>query len=379
MWLAWLLGLVILFGAFVTVIQWLSPSSQPASSQPSTAAPLPPALPEGPRRSLGGKPSPNAEASAYVEKAMIFFRTQFDLPRGRQMLEKALEFDPQFAEARAYYALTHLFHIELGISNESAWIYKAEEEVRRALRDDPASVQGKVTLGAVYFMQGKKELLRPLAEEALAADPNNLGALIWLSTYNRMIGDYPAAIAQGRRAQALNPIFWANSLRMGQALHESGDAPAAIRMFGGVLEQDPENPYALRELARGHVETGDTKTARLFLEKVRPSDRQNYRVRLTRAILLAREGKRRDALREMDGELLKYAGINPLYTSEAAEFYALLGDKTQALDWLEKAVRNGDERVEWFRRNPLLESIRNEYRFKSLLDSIAFRRQQRQP
>lgn len=378
-WLAWLLGLVILFAAFVAVIQWLSPSPQPASSQPSTAAPSPPALPEGPRRSLGGKPSPHAEANAYVEKAMIFFRTQFDLPRGRQMLEKALELDPQFAEARAYYALTHLFYIELGISNQSAWIYKAEEEVRRALRDDPASVQGKVTLGAVYFMQGKKELLRPLAEEALAADPNNLGALIWLSTYNRMIGDYPAAIAQGRRAQAVNPIFWANSLRIGQALHESGDAPAAIRMFGGVLEQDPENPYALRELARGHVETGDTKTARLFLDKVRPSDRQNYRVRLTRAILLAREGKWRDALREMDGELLKYAGLNPMYTSEAAEFYALLGDKTQALDWLEKAVRNGDERIEWFRRNPLLESIRNEFRFKSLLDSIAFRRQQKNP
>ena len=138
-----------------------------------------------------------------------------------------------------------------------------------------------------------------------------------------------------------------------------------------------QNFSALAELARGHIETGDTRTARIFLEKIRKGDRQNYRVRLVWALLFARESKRRDALREMDAALQKYAEIAPNLTLEAAEFYAILGEKTKALDWLEKAVRNGDERVEWFRRNPLLESIRGEFRFKSLLDSIAFRRQKK--
>jgi putative ABC transport system permease protein len=47
----------------------------------------------------------------------------------------------------------------------------------------------------------------------------------------------------------------------------------------------------------------------------------------------------------------------------------------QALDWLDRAVRSGDERLEWFQRDPLLAHIRNESRFKQILDSIAFRRQ----
>jgi len=62
---------------------------------------------------------------------------------------------------------------------------------------------------------------------------------------------------------------------------------------------------------------------------------------------------------------------------EAAAFYAVLGDKETAVEWLERAVRNGDERGVWFQRDPLLASIRNEARFKQILDSIAYRRQQR--
>jgi hypothetical protein len=40
-------------------------------------------------------------------------------------------------------------------------------------------------------------------------------------------------------------------------------------------------------------------------------------------------------------------------------------------------MRFGDERAEWFQRDPLLENIRDEPRFKQILESIAFRRQQR--
>ncbi len=62
-----------------------------------------------------------------------------------------------------------------------------------------------------------------------------------------------------------------------------------------------------------------------------------------------------------------------------AEFYAVTGDTSQALAWLERAVSNGDERVEWFRRDPLLANLRNLPRFQQILESTAYRRQQRPP
>jgi len=57
----------------------------------------------------------------------------------------------------------------------------------------------------------------------------------------------------------------------------------------------------------------------------------------------------------------------------------VLGEKEQALEWLERGVRNGDERTEWFQRNPHLANIRQEPRFKQILESIAYRREQRRP
>lgn len=374
-WFLWMVGLIVLFAVFVTVtgqLDWWGNPAEPASSgQPAT----PSTTPDVPRLSTGGKASPNAEANSYFEKATLFLRGQFDVPRAQDLLEKALEADPKFAEARSMYALTHLLQVEGGLSNETAWLYRAERQLQQALRDDPDCASVQAVLGALYLFQGKKELGRQL-QATLERDPRQLPGRIWQVHYYRMSGNYPAGVAMARETLRLMPVFFISQVLLGNMLHETGDMPAAVREFGGVLDQDPQNLFALRELARGHIETGDTKTAKIFLGKIRESDRRNYRVRLVWALLYAREGKRRDAQREMDAEVLKYAEVNPNVTLEAAEFYAVLGDKAKALDWLERAVRNGDERIEWFQRDPLLESIRGEDRFKNLLDSIAYRRQQ---
>ncbi|MGH9817348.1 MAG: TPR end-of-group domain-containing protein, partial [Candidatus Acidiferrales bacterium] len=349
--------------------------SQGANDAPSSAPAIPEAAYTGPRVSTGGKASPNAEANSYFEKATLFMRGQFDVPRARDLLEKALEADPKFAEARSMYALTHLLQVEGGLSNETGWLYRAEQQLQQALRDDPDCASAQAILGGLYVAQGKKELGGRQLEAAFQRDPRQLTARIWLVQYHRMSGDYPAGIAMARETLKIMPVFFISQVLLGNMLHEAGDMPAAVREYGGVLDQDAQNVFALRELARGHIETGDTKTAKIFLEKIRESDRRNYRVRLVWALLYAREGKRRDALKEMDVEVQKYAEVNPKVTLEAAEFYAILGDKAKALDWLEKAVRNGDERAEWFQRDPLLESIRGEDRFKNLLGSISYRRQ----
>jgi hypothetical protein len=92
---------------------------------------------------------------------------------------------------------------------------------------------------------------------------------------------------------------------------------------------------------------------------------------------LALEGKTKEALEKMDEESLKYGALAPWSTSVVAEFYAVTGDSQKSLDWLEKAVRNGDERDAWFRRDPLLSNIRELPRFRQIIDSIEFRRKSR--
>lgn len=62
---------------------------------------------------------------------------------------------------------------------------------------------------------------------------------------------------------------------------------------------------------------------------------------------------------------------------QAAESHAVIGDTAKALEWLDKAVRMGDDREDWMRRDPLLTKIRDHPRFQQMLASVAYRRKQR--
>jgi hypothetical protein len=79
----------------------------------------------------------------------------------------------------------------------------------------------------------------------------------------------------------------------------------------------------------------------------------------------------------LDEDTLKFAGAAFTQTAMVAECYALAGEESKAIDWLDRAVRNGDERIGWFRRDPRLSAIRDNPRFRTILESIDARRKQR--
>ncbi|HSA93341.1 MAG TPA: protein kinase [Terriglobales bacterium] len=327
-----------------------------------------------------GKPSANAEANEYFQKGVLFLNTQFNVPRAREMFERALEIDPRFGKARGVYAFTYVLMIEGGYSNDSALLYKAEAEARRALQDDPSSRQSRIALAGVYLLQGRKELVSGELEQVSKGDPNSgLPATMWELLYHRFNGNYGRAEQLANEMLAATPTFFPARTYRGEMWREQGKPADDIREQEKVLEQDATNILALGHLSRAYLDLGDVAKARATLERVKPEDRRNYRIRLARALVLAREGKRVEALKEMDSEVQKYAGSSAPLNVQAAAFYATLGEKEKALEWLDRAVRNGDERAEYFQSDPLLRSIRDEARFKQVLESIAYRRQQRTP
>ncbi|MCI0355267.1 MAG: tetratricopeptide repeat protein, partial [Acidobacteria bacterium] len=293
-------------------------------------------------------------------------------------LEKALEIDPHFAEARAWYGFTHLLKLDGGESNDTAWIYKAEEELRRALEDDPHCARAHSALAGIYLYQGRKELIPAEAEMALKTNPREVDAPIWLAVYHHYNGDDAQAMLLLKELRDRDPLFFVARMNYADLLRIQGDSAGAVREVEKVFEQDPQNVYGIQILTRVYLDTGNLAQARQTLDRARRQDRANLLLRLSGwSLLLALEGKRAAALKEMDGEVLKYAAAVPGSTANAAEFYAILGDEAKALDWLERAVRNGDERDQWFRRDPLLANVRNHPRFQQILASIADRRQRR--
>ena len=150
----------------------------------------------------------------------------------------------------------------------------------------------------------------------------------------------------------------------------------SMREAEKVLEQDPESLGALTSLARVHLDSGDVKKATAIMTRAGEEQNRNYLARLGVAMSYAFEGQRTQALQALDAELLEFAEAHVLGSVAVAEVFAVLDEKDSAVEWLARGVRGGDERLEWLRRDPLLANIRQHSRFKQILESIAYRRQQ---
>jgi hypothetical protein len=79
----------------------------------------------------------------------------------------------------------------------------------------------------------------------------------------------------------------------------------------------------------------------------------------------------------MDDGLQAYAGVQIFGPAIAADFYAVMDDANKALEWSDRAVRMGDDREAYLRRNSLLKHLRAHPRFQQILDAVAYRRHQR--
>jgi DNA-binding winged helix-turn-helix (wHTH) protein/Tfp pilus assembly protein PilF len=376
--LAWLLpGLgVLVLVVVVTIMRFGNPAVGPATGSGVDAAPPSKAQPAMGRAFLIKHPSVNPEANELLQRAMVLIRFQFEPLRARSMLERALQLDPNFTEARTYYAVTYIIAVEGGKSNEPADILRAEEELRRALKEDPQMALGHAMLGAVYLFHGQIDLVGEESLKAVRLAPGDLGGEMWLLIQERFFGAEETMRA-ARRFVETEPLFWPARYLLGELLREQGKTDEAMRAFEAVLELDPQNSTVLRCLAGAYLDAGDLPKARETLERLRPQDALNFRVRMAKAQLYALEGKRALALKEMDEEVLKYADLQPFAALDAAEVYAVLGETDRAVEWLDRTMRKGDGRVDWLRIDPLLANVRQQPRFEQILNSMEFRRQRR--
>ena len=231
--------------------------------------------------------------------------------------------DPKYAAAYAGMSEACALLYETHDKNP-IWLEKAEESSLKALIYDPTSSEAYSALGLVYYNKNLLDEALIAVQKAISFDPDNFFAYWIRGRLYRMKDRDSEAVIDFNKVLDLNGDF-----------HSAyGDLQMSYEKL-----KDKENLQ-------------DTiQRAALFYPNYLLHNPDDARAHQFYAFTLKRLGRLEEAKEEM------HKGIeqNPndlIIIYNAACFYALIGNKTAAIENLKKAIDNGFENYEYIKHDP---------------------------
>ncbi len=314
-------------------------------------------LGEGERERMARRHTQNPDAYRLYLLGRYFWRT--DQQKSRRYHQQALALDPSYALAHAGLADTYAFG---GLSEAPL----AEKHAREALRLDESLAEPHATLGFVQMFSywqwenADKELKR-----ALELNPSYPTAHQWYALYLACNGRTAEAVARMQQAVDLDPLSPAINADLGQMYFFAGDLERAEAASRKALELKPQHTFALLYLFYIHAKARrDSEAVDSYVRFIKDYPPASSEVRDRDG----QTGLRAVLLQDID--FLTNKSGDPKSFNRIAEGYALLDDREQALNWLEKAVDSHNFFMAFIKVNPLFENLRDEPRYKALVERV---------
>lgn len=178
-------------------------------------------------------------------------RTHSEVAKGVPFFQQAVAKDPNFA----------LGYVGLADSHEDTDRPQKLEYIRRALEIDPNLAEAHASLG--YQLMCKQDWLAAERElkRAQELNPNYAQAYAWNGMRLTMIGKYDEALAELDRALALEPTANGINFYKATTLATAGRRADAIQLFKRIQEMDPTFSWAYSNLGRQYFFSGDVPAA----------------------------------------------------------------------------------------------------------------------
>ncbi len=210
-------------------------------------------------------PTDNLEAYDYflrgVESHMHF--TKEANTQARQMYERALELDPDYAGAYAYVGWTYFNEWVLQWSQDPQSLEQALAMAQRAMVLDDSLPLAHRVLGEVFLWQKHYDQAIAQEEQAITLDPNDADGYAHLAQTLTFAGRPEEALKLLEKAMRLNPHypFW-YLFNFGHAYYLLGQYEEAITALKKALIHNPNYLPAHGFLAIIYRELGQEEEAR---------------------------------------------------------------------------------------------------------------------
>jgi TolB-like protein len=254
-----------------------------------------------------------------------------DLNKGLEYAQKALELDPDSSEGHFVTGNLYFFH---GTPRNTK---KIIFHLKRALELDPNNCEALSHLEVVYLWLGKTAVVASLVEKHLSIDP--------LSSYGHWSTSM-LHLFEGKPSQALAPMARAYQLAPG--------VPPMEMFYALILAYNERLDEAFSIIDQSQKTTPD-----------------NVFTQLGVFLKYALQRKREEALKSITSQILNWGRLDFTGPGFLVMGYSLIGEKKEALNWLEEWIRLGCVNYPLMNKHdPFLENIRGESRFKKLMQRV---------
>ena len=143
----------------------------------------------------------------------------------------------------------------------------------------------------------------------------------------------------------------------------------AIERFQKALAIAPSHAVAHYQLGKALVRAGRALEAVPHFEEALKTSPEPGPIYYDLAQALLRAGRKDEAVRIL-GELQELASQKYVSAYFRVLIHTALGERDQALEWLEKAYEERSEWLVWLKVDPKLDSLRSDPRFTSLVQRV---------
>jgi TolB-like protein/lipoprotein NlpI len=324
------------------------------------------------RNAIAAQPTQNTEAHQLYLKGRYFWnrRTGENLKKALAYFEQAAEKDPQYA--LAYTGIADSCYLIPGYSAGTPQDYlpRARAAARKAVQLDDTLAEAHNSLASVFFVDFENAQSVKEYERAIALNPNYATAHEWFGANVLLaLGRFDQAISELKRALELDPVSPIVSADLGAAYNLARRYDEAIAQLHDTLEMDPGFYFARWQLGLALELKGAISEA---IAEYRKAFELNDDPMVLAALAHAEVsiGKQSEA-RQILAQLTEEAKARYVQAYAFAVIHLALGEKDQAVDWLEKAARDHDGFYSLLMNvDPYLDPLRGDPRFEALVSAV---------
>ena len=300
-------------------------------------------LSEGEKKQIEKARAVNVQAYDYYLRGRQYFHQlrRKSLEYAKQMFNKAIEIDPEYARAHAgvadCYSLLYTYFDAREFN-----LRQADKASSRALELEPELAEAHLAKGLAVSLSKRFDEAEQEFETAMRLDPKLFQASYWFARARLSQGSYEEAVKLFERAAALRPEDYETPGFMAQALMSLGRKEEGLnayrrqlKLLEQHLELNPEDPRACILGASACANLHETDRALELTERAMTVDPED-----------------------------------PMLLYNVACTLAQLGKTEESLAALERGVEKGWGDKNWIEHDADLDPIRDDPRFKAIVESM---------